>query len=405
MRNNIYIFFTIIFLILSNTSIKALAKPYYKKTASEIYKEAESSKSSQECLGILSNIKFAHDVYILEDHWRYCDIMYLKARCLSGEGRNDEALSLLDSIYKLDLYKAHNASGDCNNHYYIPKLKRDILVETGQYQEALAHQNVILDSVGEKEFRGLYEDELLYKASILIKSQEYNKAIDIYDNLLEAPLYSSNVTTYQHLKAVCYNAMKEYDKAIEILDKIIDTKPEAYFYSEKALVLVNQQQYKKALQIYNEAIKLYPTYQYLYVGKARVLAFNLKQYKDAINVATYFINNFPDSPSAKPILHNIKGYSLMIIGKHKKAISEFNALHKIKINCSYIWSEDCIEYYKSYIWEAKCLTQLGKYNEALKSIDKVISIKSVNKLATQEKEATLKQKNSILGKIKSYFKK
>ena len=406
MRNQKIITLLIITLTLLSSSMNVLAEAYHKKTEYEIYKEAEkfSSTSPQKCLGILSNIGYAQNAYGTKQSVFYCDIMHLKALCLANANRYNEALSLLESIYKIDYSNTFSASGDCKVHYYIPRLKRDIFEIIGKYQEAIAHQNIILDSVSDTTI--LYRDELACKARILIKNQEYDKALDIYDSLLEDCKNNSlDVKRYQWNKVTCYSEMQEYDKAIVILDKIINTNPEGKLYFDKALILTKQNQYKKALKVYEEGIKFDPKWQYLYVGKARLLAFNYKKYKDAVNIATRFINDFKDSPTAKPLMHGIKGYSLMMMGKHKQAIDEFNIFLQSKTNCPYIWERDCIEYYNSYIWKAKCLAELGKYDEALKSVDHVIRTSSINKLAKQERETILKQKNSIWSKIVGYFKK
>lgn len=391
-------------LISLNTLVNASAKPYYEKTAHEIYKEAEqASRNSPElCLNILSNIGYARDGYNIKDSLLYCDIMHLKALCFERANRYDEALALLESIYQIDYSSPHNARGDCSRHYHIPRLKRDILYITGKYQEAIAIQNIILDSV--RNLKDLYSYELLGKAKILMTNQQYDEALSIYDNLIENfQQYSLDAKKYKWPKAECYSEMKEYNKAIETLNEIINTDPEAKLYCDKAEILIKQNEYKKALKVYEEGIRFDPKFQYFYVHKARFLAFNYKNYKDAINIANKFHSTSKNAPNAKPILHGIKGYSLMMLGKNEQAIYEFNILHQLNPMCSYEEEEDCIECYKSYIWKATCLTKLGKYDEALKSIDRVTNISSVKKEAMQEREWILKQKQSIWSKIKSYF--
>jgi tetratricopeptide (TPR) repeat protein len=93
-------------------------------------------------------------------------------------------------------------------------------------------------------------------AAILVKQEEYSKAIDLYKRIEEEKGYESNI--WLNI-AICYIHLKEYDKAIEYIDKGISKDPQdAGLYYNKGVAYYMLHEYGAAKENMMKAMQLSP---------------------------------------------------------------------------------------------------------------------------------------------------
>ena len=93
-------------------------------------------------------------------------------------------------------------------------------------------------------------------AAILVKQEEYSKAIDLYKRIEEEKGYESNI--WFNI-AICYIHLKEYDKAIEYIDKGISKDPQdAGLYYNKGVAYYMLHEYGAAKENMMKAMQLSP---------------------------------------------------------------------------------------------------------------------------------------------------
>lgn len=124
------------------------------------------------------------------------------------------------------------------------------LINNGDYQKVVNELTNILASDN-------YNTEaLVWLAKAQFKLEQYNKAIDTYNKLINllpsvADLYSD--------RALCYHLAGEAKAALKDFDKAVDLEPEnAYRYSCRAFVKDYYKDFKGALDDYNKAIEIDP---------------------------------------------------------------------------------------------------------------------------------------------------
>lgn len=122
-------------------------------------------------------------------------------------------------------------------------------------------------------------EELLKKAKMLRKSENYEKAIEIYDSILKKE--KDNIKALNGKGAV-FLLQKEYAKASKIFEKVLTINPnfDKALYN-KGLVLYKFKKYEDAVRFFNRAIKINQNYAKCFNAKGASL-FKLGKYRDAI---------------------------------------------------------------------------------------------------------------------------
>jgi tetratricopeptide (TPR) repeat protein len=114
-----------------------------------------------------------------------------------------------------------------------------------------------------KEIDGKYKnvDAICLRGNEYFDRKEYQKAIDDYDMALAI---DPELTKVYLGKGSAYIEMGEYDKAIEVFNKILETKKSdiSFFllYERRGFALYKKGLYDQALEDYNRSIEIEPDY-------------------------------------------------------------------------------------------------------------------------------------------------
>jgi tetratricopeptide (TPR) repeat protein/sugar lactone lactonase YvrE len=133
---------------------------------------------------------------------------------------------------------------------------------------------------------------------------------------------------------------------------------------------INNENYSKAIELYDEAIKLNPKSHFAHVYKGNALL-KLKKYDEAIKCYDAALEiNSKEIDALK-----YKGLSLSNLSKYNEAIQCYDAVLEIDPIDSKVW------YYKG-----SALSQLSKYSEAIKCYNEAIKINPEYSDALRDKE-------------------
>jgi tetratricopeptide (TPR) repeat protein len=126
--------------------------------------------------------------------------------------------------------------------------------------------------------------------------------------------------------------------------------------------------YNIAIAALEKAIQLNPEEGTAYYGW--VLLYYYRDYEKALTVLEQhdtYTSNFSDAPMGEDI-HYLKGLCHMQMQRYKKALEEFNTYIT---NLATTHGEDFVDVY-TFVQKGRCLTQIGEFDEAIKSYQKAI---------------------------------
>jgi tetratricopeptide (TPR) repeat protein len=126
--------------------------------------------------------------------------------------------------------------------------------------------------------------------------------------------------------------------------------------------------YNIAIAALEKAIQLNPEEGTAYYGW--VLLYYYRDYEKALTVLEQhdtYTPNFSDAPMGEDI-HYLKGLCHMQMQRYKKALEEFNTYIT---NLATTHGEDFVDVY-TFVQKGRCLTQIGEFDEAIKSYQKAI---------------------------------
>lgn len=158
------------------------------------------------------------------------------------------------------------------DEYY--NLKGNISFSNAEYTEAVGYYQKAIE---------LRDDDPVYYSNIAFTYyylEEYKKALANYDKSLA--LDPDNLDVYAD-KARVYMAQENYQKAIEVCDLALerDVEPTALIYNIKGDALYWAGEEEKAVEIYNQAIKVDPYYPYSYSSLGYIY-FEFELYEEAL---------------------------------------------------------------------------------------------------------------------------
>jgi tetratricopeptide (TPR) repeat protein len=163
----------------------------------------------------------------------------------------------------------------------------------------------------------------------------------------------------------------KYDEAIKIFDEVIRIDPEySLAWNNKGYALSKQGKYDEAIKAYDEAIRLDPNNVHAWNNKGEALK-ALGRTSDA-NAAKAEADAAKAKAGAIKVEADTwmrKGTDLMNQGHYEEAINAFNKTAAIQSNTDPGSVSLTLEY------EAMCFESWGKYDEAVKTYDKVIELK------------------------------
>ena len=211
-----------------------------------------------------------------------------------------------------------------------------------------------------------------------LKMQDYKHAEEDFEDALKIDFYYSDA---HYNLAETYLNMKDNKKALEELERalsinssyIVDTKF-AEIYNAQGISYYKSQQYEKALEYFDNAIKINPQLQsaYFYRGcTKKFLGFTKKDLgmsKDAIEDFTTAIDLNPDDVSA----YSWRGLTYDDLQEYYLAIIDFNEAIRRNPND-----------FLPYTHRAYSNYHLGNYEEAIADFSNALELKPNNARATE----------------------
>ena len=192
--------------------------------------------------------------------------LYYNNRGFFYKNQKEEAgLALADFVTAIEIATASN------DNWQIMRAingKAILFEEREEFKLAIDEYTIAIST---EESPILYEN----RAAVYQKLKDYNNAIADFTQSIE--LDKENPVRYE-LRADCYVEMEDYTNALLDLSKAIDLSPEdPYFYTYRADFYCNYlENSTKALEDYDNAIKLAPNYKWPLNNKALIF---LKQEK------------------------------------------------------------------------------------------------------------------------------
>jgi tetratricopeptide (TPR) repeat protein len=198
--------------------------------------------------------------------------------------------------------------------------------------------------------------ELMLKGKEYYHKEDYDKAIDCYDKVLEI---DPKHTIACGNKGLALSKLGKHNEAIECYDKVLEVdydSPIAWY--SKGVALDKLRKHKEAIECYEKALKIDPKYTQAWNNKA-VILHDLGKHKEAIECyekALKIVSNDADA------WYN-KGTALSKLGKHNEAVECYDKALEINPKHAEAWHNKGLR-----------LVNLGKYNEAIECYDKGLKI-------------------------------
>lgn len=258
-------------------SINPLKGEYYLEKAGIFIDEDKVAEAEETLKEMHKMLPDAYDAYDL-----LCEI-YLK------KGDFQSAITLAE-----EGCKRFEKDGNLAN------LKLRVLVAFDKFEDALAYIDEIRNSEIYEERR---DDNAQIEAEIYLKQNKVEKALDVLESACDED-YSNTEIAY--LLSSLYLKMGENDKVLHITEKMMSQDlpmfydASAVFYHAQANEFAgnieeSQKEFSEIVKIFRRMTILEPSF---FEGYAyRLLAHkSLKQYDEALELADYMLNVFPDRP-------------------------------------------------------------------------------------------------------------
>lgn len=330
---------------------------------------------------------------------------YKKAKLFKGEilnyiNRYDESLKCYDEILKEDkvnkealegkieslinLDQEHEALNLINNSLEsnendekILELKVNAFFNLQEYEKSLEYANEIL--LKHKKNKGALFTKIVILTN-LEKDKEVLKFLNEYKSLIVDDIEKS---IYYYLKGfLCKNIDKE--ESLNAFNKSLVLNPNKIFILRRKIAILDELNkkdelikcVKKNLELINEKLKLNP-----HDTNALLYKVMMYIYLEEFDKANSLLNSIKVDSTNKYSL-NYKGYLLRKLGRFDEAIESIDqALEILPNSVDYLWS-------KAYV-----LDKMDKFNEALNFYDKALELSPNNKELEEDKEKLLKRIN------------
>jgi len=198
--------------------------------------------------------------------------------------------------------------------------------------------------------------KILKEAKKQIDQKEYQKAIDILTPIIEDDKLNN---PYPFMVQLLAEAKGNYQEVLKKCDALIAENEAAYFYhTVKGGVYYDLKEYDKALECYDEALKLDKTYVTAYNNKGNIYA-NLKKYDKALECYNKAIELDSEYASA----YYNKGYLYYNLKEYDKALEWYDKA--IEVDNEYVYAYNG----KGYVYEG-----LKEYEKALEWYDKAVEV-------------------------------
>ncbi len=152
----------------------------------------------------------------------------------------------------------------------------------------------------------------------------------------------------------------QYEKAIQLYDKALSMDPTFYkAYYGKGFALNKVRQYQKAVEAYQKAVEHNPNYTEAYVNMAKIYRDRLRNPEKAAEI---FKTAIERDPSAYKAYYELGVYYLNVKKDPNKAVENFIQATRLKP-----------DYALAYFSLGVGLTELGRYNDAIAALDSAIA--------------------------------
>jgi len=290
------------------------------------------------------------------------------------DSSNEFLLNSYDFLFKEKDYdraleeidKAIEQVKDSSEIFYLKFL---ILMKLNNFEKAEEFINKVIEL---KPTNILYYREKIYNFIFL---KQFQKISDVYNEVLDIKLDDSEFCTFV-ITSLIENEQFEQIETLKKQEKLdLNNLPDDDFdeivlaFEERISNKMAEENYESALEIIGKRDSILEClFAASYEYKVNALI-GMKLYDEALNILDEAIEKWPDYPE--------KGFS---VNFDLAEIKEHNIPYELHIQEKMQIIEDTFEKhsgmpeYKFYRMKADLLYRLGKYNEALKIVDKIIEL-------------------------------
>ena len=154
-----------------------------------------------------------------------------------------------------------------------------------QYHQKKYSNSLLYITIFLKCFPNSFQAYIL-KSRCYIKLFQFNKSIVLLNKAIKLnvnDVTKTNITEILFLKGKCYMNIKEFQNAIECYNQINSIKENARAYLNKGVCYYKSKLINKAIENYDIAIKMNPTYTEAIFNKG-ICLINLDKKEEAIEV-------------------------------------------------------------------------------------------------------------------------
>ena len=312
------------------------------------------------------------------------------------EKKYDKALENFNKAIEMNpaYIEAYNKRGMC---YYELKKYRNALTdfdraaqldpnnESIRRIQTLLHQK-LADAEGNK-IDDEINDELGDKTDNTANGRKITNAMSVAEFFRQKKNQATTGTATKSIQTLLHQKMNDQNKGVKLLNKVLmsivvcvillffgvsvySARNSAREHNISGLTYQSKQQYDKALEEFNQAIKLYSGYAEAYFNRGMIF-YKKKDYPDSLtdlNRAIQLDSQYTEAYFERGMLYCEEG-------KYDKALNDFDKA--IKLNSKYAEIlKYSSEYAKAYCGRGMLYCEEGKYDKALDDFDQAIELDS-----------------------------
>ncbi len=303
----------------------------------------------------------------------YNPVCYInKGNLLESLGKSDEAIECFDKALELDPDDLDTLNS-----------KGDSLNSLGEFEKAID----CFDQVLEKDSKNAYA--YVSKSISLYCQGKYAESIELCDKALEIEPEYANAYTWKAKSLIEID--DDLENARKLCDKSISIDNNPFAYNTKGLSYILEYDYPKAIECFEQAIEIDPTYDNAYTNKIYCL-YHQKNYSKCIEFAKKSWDLFKDNRDMPWYI----GDCYSSLQESDKAIEYYKKALEIDPKATSLILSIGWEYY-----------YLQKYDKATEYLNKAKEVspgdESVNYFESQLKKQKLPEAERIVDFVKENY--